>query len=157
MLLALDPHHNVTKHMPEEEEEQEEGGEGSKLCYLRRRTTHARHWTVKRMGCKVHLCCSMQDPVEDAVYVGFDVLGVLTSGDDWDTTLHIPLQAHLRDQHHTPSVEHPAGNKRKKQPKMEGKKEREEEEEQEDEQVEEDHDKSKSKNKRRKVYAVQES
>lgn len=126
VLLALDPNLNVTKHMPEEEEEVEEGegGEGSKFGYLRLRTTYARHWTVKCMGCKVHLCCSRQDPVEDAVYVGFDVLGVLTSGDDWDTTLHIPLQAHLRDQHHTPSVAHPAGNKRKNRPKMEKKRKR---------------------------------
>ncbi len=52
------------------------------------------------MGCKVHLCCSGQNPVKDAVYVGFDVLGVLTSGNDWNATLHVPLQAHLQGAGH---------------------------------------------------------
>jgi len=44
----------------------------------------------------VYLGSSGQNPFKDAFYIGFDVLGVLTSGNDWNATLHIPLQAHLQ-------------------------------------------------------------
>ena len=102
----LDPNHKPAKHVPKEEEVQEED---YKLCYLQLRTVCARHWTVKCVGCKVYLCCSGQNPVKDAIYVGSDVLGILTSGNDWNAALHIPLQAHLQDQHCMPLIAHPAG------------------------------------------------
>jgi len=76
-LLALTRNHKPTKHVP---------APGNNLCRTLDRTMH---------GMQVYLCCSGQNPVKDAVYVGFDVLGILTSGNDWNPTLHVPLQAHL--------------------------------------------------------------
>ena len=62
----------------------------------------------KMHGMQVYLGSSGQNPVKDAVYVGFDIFGILTSGNDWNATLHIPLQAYLHDQHCMPLIAHPA-------------------------------------------------
>ena len=106
-------------------------------------------------GMQAHLCCSGQNPVEDAVYVGFDVLGILTSGDDRNATLHVPLQAHLRDQRCILLVAYPAGAPHCSYCPPTRRRRREEEEIKKNKK--EGKDKDKKRNKRQQIYDFQQS